>query len=291
MEKQFVCSDIHEDIEAMKAFLDYASAQSADRILCLGDLSFKPYTREDLERLVATEDVDSFIKAKRGRNSKKLNEFKDVLDNSQIPYVVIPGNYDPDFENIFGDNDLHLRNTVFGEAKISGYGGADAFPPHIGLLNRFNEIVPFDHKELYEFLKSENPDIDLTHNPPKGLCDDMFNGQNVGTPATTQYIQENSPKIVLAGHIHEAGPLGNNPNGVQGIAQSGSSIIVNPGNLGRFGLLDGMSLEPTMQFDYGTFAQLDVEADGSLVAVSQYSLSSPERGIGKVKNLQRFFIK
>ena len=119
----------------------------------------------------------------------------------------------------------------------------------------------------------------------------MFNGQNVGTPALTRYILDSPPKLVLSGHIHEAGPLGNNPKGVKGVAMAYNpynncrTSIVNPGNLGRFELLDFPSLETRMKFDYGTFARVEVEDDGTLRKVVQYSLTAPGRKIGKVEKL------
>lgn len=159
------------------------------------------------------------------------------------------------------------------------------------MLNQIGEIVPFDHNELYNFLKKEEPEIVLTHNPPYNFCDDMFNGQNVGTPATEAYIQENSPKLVLAGHIHEAGPSGNNPRGIKGVARHndphyGDTIIINPGNLGRFELLTFPELKTHMQFDYGTFSELYLEDNGTPKKVVQYSLSAPGRKVGKVNKLE-----
>ena len=126
---------------------------------------------------------------------------------------------------------------------MCGYGGADAFPPYIYILDQLGEIVHFDHQELYVQLTREKPDVVITHNPPKKLCDDMFNRDNVGTPAITQYIVDHGPKLVLSGHIHEAGPNGNNPHNVKGISgyknphTGKTTIVVNPGNVGRYGEL------------------------------------------------------
>ncbi|MBU0894150.1 MAG: metallophosphoesterase family protein [Nanoarchaeota archaeon] len=285
IKKVFVASDIHDDIEALVKFTDYAQAQHADGMWVLGDFSLKPYTVEALEEVLESKDIGKFIEAKEKTNLEILAQMKGVLDNSGLEYRVIPGNYDPDILSVFGGRDLHKKTSMFGDAKIVGYGGADAFPQHIALLNQINEIVPFDHNELYTLLKKEKPQIVLTHNPPQQFCDDMFNGQNVGTPATTKYIMENNPKLVCGGHIHEAGPNGNNPSGVKSIAKYSNTIIVNPGNLGRFELLHFPSLETNMKFDYGTFSELHLDTDSSVKKIKNYSLKSPERKIGKIEKI------
>ena len=300
--KLYIASDIHEDTEALAAFTDYAQAQSADRILLLGDLSLRPYQRSDLEALAQNQTsagVRDFIAAKNKHDAKNTSAMKQILDGSGIPYNVIGGNYDAPLGDAFGDHDLHLRTTQFEEAKVAGYGGADAFPPHIQLLVQLGQILPFDHEGLYTFLTEEKPDIGVIHNPPLQFCDDMFNGRNVGTFATTQYMQQNEPKLIMSGHIHEAGPNGNNPRGVAGIATlehpstGNKTIIVNPGNLGRFELLNQHTLETEMDFDHGTFSEVEIEADGTPVSVTHFSLQPQEqkgkrdieRTIGPVRRL------
>jgi Icc-related predicted phosphoesterase len=194
---------------------------------------------------------------------------------------------------------LHLRTTQWGEAKVAGYGGADAYPEHIELLARLQQIVPFDHQQLLRFLSQERPDIGLIHNPPQGFCDVLYDGRNVGTAATTAYIVRTMPKLILSGHIHESGPNGNNPKGVEGIAGFEKdwkrTVVVNPGNLGRFELVT-TNLETVMDFDHGTFSQVDIEADGTPVKVVHYSVQ-PEsqfrqkgisRTLGPVRTVEEY---
>jgi len=241
-------------------------------------------------------DVKIFIDSKRQHNETIIKDMKSILDSSEIPYHVIPGNYDPDISDVFGENDLHGRTINHNGINIFGYGGADAYPEQIQLMVNLGEIVNFNHNELYGLLKTGNPDIAIIHNPPKGLCDDLFDGSNVGTPATTRYIHEESPKLVLSGHIHEAGPLGNNPHGVKGLASyenpnnGRKTIVVNPGNLGRFELLKFPSLETEMNFPFGTFSRIDIEDDGTPIRLHQYSLTGPEGkgNMGKVDEIGQY---
>ncbi|MBI4150640.1 metallophosphoesterase family protein [Candidatus Woesearchaeota archaeon] len=218
MKRIYACGDVHDDVEALQGFARYVATQGADHILFNGDFSLRPYMPAQLQALVQSRDVSAFIAAKRATNGKLLAELKRILTSTSVPFSVVPGNYDPSLEGIF-ETELHRKTSRIGEAKVFGYGGADAGPAHIDLLVRLGEIIPFDHRQLYDDLQREQPAIALVHNPPAGLCDDMFNGENVGTPATTKYIIERGlAKLVVSGHIHEAGPLGANPHGVRGLS-------------------------------------------------------------------------
>lgn len=251
-EKWMIGSDIHDDLEALTAFADYAQAQEADRIILLGDMSLRPFTPQDLDSLAESRDVESFKKAKRRHSRQVLGKMKQVLDKAGISYAVIPGNYDgnSDVEAIFGQANLHKKTAQFGEAEVYGYGGADASPPHIMLLHELGEMEPFRHKDLYETLTRERADVYLVHNPPHLLCDTRFDGKNVGSPAITKHIADYAPRLVLSGHIHEAGPTGKNPRGVKGINAfenpdtEETTFVLNPGNLGRFELVHPRTLDP-----------------------------------------------
>lgn len=292
--KLFICSDVHDDVEALTAFADYAMAQQADRILIAGDLSLRPYKAKDLETLAQSRNVKTFIDAKNSHNTEVLKAMKEVLDRTRIPYNVVPGNYDGRLQDVFIESEIHAKTARVGQAKLFGYGGADAWPQHILLLVQMGQIVNFNHNELYALLSRENPDITLIHNPPLGLCDDMFDGNNVGTPASRKYIAEKSPKLMISGHIHEAGPNANNPHNVAGVAvvenpkTNRKTVVVNPGNLGRWEIIDFPSLQTVRSFDYGTFIRVDVEEDGTPLKVEQYSVQENGRRIGKVKSIGEY---
>lgn len=291
-ERVYVASDVHDDVEALAKFADFAQAQEADKVLFLGDFSLRPYTRESLETLAQSpqqrEDFERFISDKQSHNEGVIREMKGILDATGIDYLVIPGNYDPNTEHIFGARDIHKKTAQLKDATIVGYGGADAYPQQIMPLVQMGEIVPYDHAELFNTLDDEKADILMLHNPPRGLCDDMFNGAHPGSSAASEYIHANVPKLALAGHIHEAGPLGNNPNGRKGIAKLGSTYIVNPGNLGRFELVNP-DLSTQMAFPYGTFVGMELEDDGSLTSLTQYSIAGKEgkEAIREVESIGR----
>jgi len=291
----YVMSDTHDDVEAVNAAVDFAASQGLknSRLVHCGDFSLRPYSLEDLRALARTRDVNAFKTAKKRTNNQTLNEMKRIFDTSEIPYTVVPGNYDGDLDDIFGEANIHLRTAQFGNLRVAGYGGADANPPHIELLEEMGEITRFDHGELYRHLMKTNPTIAIIHNPPQGLCDDMYNGKNAGTPATTKYIVENGGiKLVLSGHIHEAGPNANNPDGIFGLAQAKRSqngeviTVINPGNLGRFELIHPRTLDTIRTFDYGTFVRVDVKDDGTPAHLTQYTVQKEGRRIGDVREIR-----
>lgn len=59
-------------------------------------------------------------------------------------------------------------------------------------------------KKLNKLLK-ENPNaVLITHNPPYGVVDKVYNGEHVGSKIILNAIKKHKPKLVLCGHIHEA---------------------------------------------------------------------------------------
>jgi Icc-related predicted phosphoesterase len=286
--KWFICSDVHDDVEALARFLDYAQAQQADAVVHVGDHSLRPYTLEALEAGIESRDLGAFIMAKRTHNESVLRTAKELLDKSQIPYVTIPGNYDPSITHIFNERDVHLRSVKLEGIDVFGYGGAELYPPHIDLLVKMNEIVKFDERELAGALKRAKPKVLVLHTPPYQMCDLTFRGEHWGAQVATRYIVENWPKLVMCGHVHESGPLGANPGGVRGVFAGGDdgerrTIVINPGNLGRFELVRADTLERQMALPYGTFAHVEVADDGTALRIAQYRLDSPERDIGQVR--------
>jgi Icc-related predicted phosphoesterase len=295
-------SDTHDDLEAVARAVDFAKSEGKEgsRIVHVGDLALRPYTKESLDNLVKNRDVENFVEEKRDHNEGVLNEYKSILNSSGMPFTVIPGNYDGNLNGVFEDADIHNRAVDWDGVRVIGYGAGGNLdedwigPGYMQLLVKLGEIEMFNGKDLDNLLRKNKPSIAVIHNPPYGFCDDMFNGEPVGTPTTTKYMQENDGlKLVLSGHIHEAGPNANNPNGVNGISgiqrESGErTIVVNPGNLGRFGILNPQTLEPFTEFDYGTFVRVDIEEDGTPVRVKQYSVQEYNKTIGKVREIGDF---
>ena len=78
--KLFIASDIHDDVEALDKFADYAQANNSDRIALLGDLSLRPYSSDSLEKLIKNGDVNTFVKEKTAHNNITLNDMKKISE-------------------------------------------------------------------------------------------------------------------------------------------------------------------------------------------------------------------
>ncbi len=301
----YAMSDTHDDLEAVARAADFIKSEGLkdSYIIHAGDLALRPYTAKDLKDLLESGDGARFLEAKRRHNERVLIDYRGILDSCRMLYVAIPGNYDGSLKNVFGRCNIHNERRDYDGVTIVGYGGGgDADSPwigpgHIQLLADNGEIEMFDPKTLDKLLRDNDPQIAVIHNPPQGFCDDMYNGKNVGTPTSRKYLEENNKlKLVVSGHIHEAGPNGNNPNGVRGVRafrrEDGSiCYIVNPGNLGRFEMMNPETLETERQFPYGTFVRIDTEDDGTPISLTQYSVAESPRGIGQVKVMRKVDLK
>lgn len=294
VKKLLLFGDIHDDMESLEAFSQYAGDTNPDYLLCTGDFLLRPYTIDSLGKLNEhSNNKSEFIKEKKLYSNKKLSQMKAILDKTQIPLLTVAGNYDPgnedkSLENIFKASFIDAKTAKIGEATILGYGGASAYPPHIHKLVEMGQIKDLNQVSLYNSLKENNPDIVLLHNPPLGLTDNLFNGYNVGSQAATKYIVEDKPKLVIAGHIHEAGPLGNNPKQVKGLAAYEQTVVLNPGNLGKFELINDSTLEKNMEFDYGTFIEVYIEDNGVPTKVIAYSIKEQNGKIGNIQKLAEY---
>ncbi len=291
--KIFILGDSHDDLEALAKATDFIQSQEADLVFHLGDFSLRPYTVEALTEVRNTKDISSFIPKVRKHNDTQLLENKKILDDMDINYIVIPGNYDPLVEHIFKEKNLHLKSALLGETKISGYGGANAVPLHILALHELGEITPYNDEQAYNFLKAEQPHIAMLHNPAQKFVDCMFNGERSGSKEITKYILEEQPQLILSGHVHESGPLGNNPKNIKGISRythktGKTTHAINPGNLGRFEMVDFPSLQTKIEFPFGTFSHVEIEDDGTPTKVVHYSLHDPEKAIGDVKVIKEY---
>ena len=301
----YVMSDTHDDLAAVGRAVDFAKSEGREgsRIVHVGDLGLRPYTKEDLDLVMRTRDAGNFVEAIKRRTAQVHLRYKTILEESEMPFTVIPGNYDPSLTQFFGDNDIHNRAVDWNGIRVVGYGAGGNLdeewigPEHMEPVFKLGQIQRFNPLELKTLLENNGPAIAVIHNPPYGLCDDMFNGQHVGTRTSRNYIEQSEGlKLVLSGHIHEAGPNGNNPAGVKGISgidkgNGNRTIVINPGNLGIFGILNPRTLDPVKEFDYGTFVRVDIEEDGTPVRVKQYSVKESGGQVGQAREIGNFDLK
>lgn len=300
----FVLGDIHDDLEALARACDYISANGADRVVVLGDILLRPYAASDWAAVEGSRDpggsvpavaVQQFIEAVWAQSGRTLLQAKTLLDKTGVPYDVLPGNYDIPLEPYFRGAVLHGASCEVGQIRMAGYGGAGVIPQHLAPLDELLMITPYADDALYSLLSVEDPDIIALHTPPYGLCDIMYDGSHSGSPAAARLVAEKKPEVVLCGHIHEAGPLAQNPARVGGLVRVNHpgglhTYVVNPGNLGRFELVRFPTLETALQMPFGTFACIEMDDDGRLRRLDQFLLSGPDRSISDVRLLDRYLL-
>lgn len=301
----WIISDAHDDTQAVKTACDYiaANAKKNPLIINAGDFLLKPYTPKTLKALEQNDDK-AFLEATEQDIAPTLESMIESMGNTGLPFLFVPGNYDPLIDM---PNNMHCRKAKIHNATIAGYGGASAWPKHILPLVERGFICPYSEKQLADVLKNTTPDIMLSHTPPLGYCDDLaeeLDGMNAGSQTARDYIDHSHytkpVKLWICGHIHEAGPNGNNPNGTRGFAVSvtpdkAKTVIINPGNLGRFALLNPKTLNTAqkadgtkLDFAFGTFVRVQCDDDGTPLAMTQYAMESKDskKGSRKLGNVR-----
>lgn len=150
----------------------------------------------------------------------------EVLGGLPARTFAVPGNCDPPeilakLEEI-GIN-IHGKKVEFGGQKFVGLGGSNPTP--------FDTPFELSEEEIARILEPlmEPRAILVTHAPPLGFCDVTWQGEHVGSSALLDIVNRFQPRVVLTGHIHEAG----------GIVE-GPVTVVNPGpaSRGRLAVVD-----------------------------------------------------
>ncbi len=153
-------------------------------------------SKEDYDLVVATGDFECL-------------EPLETLEQTGAKILAVPGNMDPphvirrlkDLEWSIDGVTRQVNGMVF-----AGVGGVD--PGH-------------STEKLVKSAGGEKIDVILTHYPPKGILDKTIFGIHIGLAKIRKLIETTSPRLVLAGHVHEA----------RGVARLGNTLIINPGPL------------------------------------------------------------
>lgn len=139
----------------------------------------------------------------------ELNELNHICEwMGELKYkykIIIAGNHDKClFENydesikiINNYNLIYLNNSgcVIEGYKIWG-------SPYIPQCGNWFFMANRDMlKNIYETIPIDI-DILITHGPPYGKRDELYNGVNVGCDILLKYVKKIKPKIHIFGHIH-----------------------------------------------------------------------------------------
>ncbi|MFB3765006.1 MAG: metallophosphoesterase [Methanotrichaceae archaeon] len=146
--------------------------------------------------------------------------------------LIVPGNMDHKdvVPQIWRDATLemiHRSSFVFEDCGFIGMGGiVPSNPRRLGDPARYyhsNEEIHESLAALYEKIAGLKRKIVLTHQPPHGARDKLYNGEISGSLGLRRFIEEFQPDLLMCGHIHED----------RGEAAIGKTKIINVGELRR----------------------------------------------------------
>ncbi len=190
--KLLLFSDLHCDAEAAQKLA--AQAGAADLLIGAGD----------------------FANARRG-----LEICLPVLLATNKPFLLVPGNNESreelsnTCENYTNARVLHGEGVRFGEIEFWGIGGGVPITPFGAWSYDFSE------EQAQKLLQDCRPNaVLISHSPPHGALDITSRGQNLGSLAVRETIEQKTPRLVVCGHIHACA-------GQQ--TKIGQTVIINAG--------------------------------------------------------------
>ena len=155
-----------------------------------------------------------------------------ALGSMGPPVIIVPGNTDhrdfaPHLWREAGLLMLHESTFLRGGIGFIGLGGMIARDSR-----RLGDPARYYHadEEVYPLLARCHREIAgaktrivLTHQPPWGAQDTLYNGESSGSPGLRRFLEDFQPHLLLCGHIHEA----------RGESLIGSCRVVNVGEMRR----------------------------------------------------------
>lgn len=148
------------------------------------------------------------------------------------PVIIVPGNTDhrdfvPHLWREAGLLMLHGSSLLCNDIGFIGLGGMIARDSRrLGHPARYyhadEEVYPLLAR-CHRQIAGAKTRIVLTHQPPLGAQDTLYNGESSGSPGLRRFLEDYQPHLLLCGHIHEA----------RGESLIGSCRVVNVGELRR----------------------------------------------------------
>ncbi len=193
------------------------------KILGFSDFHNRIGSVRHASRIVSIEHPDVVVIAGDLANMdmKGAKYILEELSRASSKVLFVPGNMDDPALANWRDDDrvicLHGKRILQSGVWFIGLGGAVA--------SHFRTPFEFDEVEASRLLaRATQPDLEplvlVSHCPPRDTELDLAFGRwHVGSKAVRSFIEENSPSLVICGHIHEA----------RGMGQVGTTTIVNVG--------------------------------------------------------------
>jgi len=137
----------------------------------------------------------------------KKEDAVEILDKIPTEVIGVIGNCDPEmvleaYEEVDGEY-IELKRVERGDISFIGLSGSD-----------------YSQEKIDAFKdRSEGIDVFVFHQPPYNILDEASKGKHIGSDKLLSVIEENSPRLVLSGHVHED----------RGTVQKEGIIYMNPG--------------------------------------------------------------
>ncbi len=189
----------------------------------ISDIHSRKQTLEAITKELLNHQIDLLVLGGDLTDFGSLEEFQEIAQRAHdligVLVLLIPGNCDDPKALEWNGKDgiVNIHETIYKYENYNflGFGGSNFTP--------FDTPIEFAEEEIHEKLnrfKGTDNLILVSHVPPyRTKLDRIYIGRHVGSRAIREFIEENSPILVLTGHIHEA----------SGIDKIGETVITNPG--------------------------------------------------------------
>lgn len=185
--KLLLFSDLHRDQDAARKLVEFS--RDADLMIGAGDFAIQ---------------------------RKGLVDTIEILREATCPAVLVPGNGESAEELTEACHDWPLAHVLHGSAAtvagvtFFGIGGGIPTTPFGDWSYDFSESEAVD---LLKPLAANS--VMVTHSPPWECVDVDGSGTHRGSPAIRKAIEEQQPRLVVCGHVHDSweqtGRIGQSP--------------------------------------------------------------------------------
>jgi Icc-related predicted phosphoesterase len=224
--KLLFTSDLHGLDKAFRSFSDRLSTGEFDLGVLAGDLMGFP-SEEELEasKSQLLDTSQNTLSSTSAANVPEIVEhallqketiYKSYLRKTNKPVVFVMGNDDGILGNgLCWTNEgkiicINQCRAKFDTYNLVGYHYTSPFVG--GTFEKPLALQEQDFRSLEKIVDSNT--ILVTHGPPLGTLDTVFDGTHVGSQALLDFIQRTRPKLHLFGHVHRTfGRSGNSFNG------------------------------------------------------------------------------
>lgn len=230
--KILAISDIHN------RFKEFAVEKLPDADVCLiaGDLTengmsaYRATIPHDKQPFASILLKNPILRSKPVIEVLQAQKWLEQL-SERYPVFWIPGNHDRNIDcATFGQLDncqcILNRTTTFGGLTIHGVSLSPCYnSPELAKYWDYMTCDPAEEAIAFDF---EPVDIVVSHSPVYGHCDALFANpydlsydNHIGSRSLLEYVQRNTPRLVLCGHIHEARGHGRIKT------ETGTTLVVN----------------------------------------------------------------